>query len=530
MSYLAFKCFDVSVDDSAIDDSILAGEYVLQAYAESQWLEHVKQCTQDMPDSSTTVDICQVLVDFLEQRVNPNFEPPLDTSKVSLHSFVYFQLFSFYDTLRWMSSFMQEKRQVVSVRNGPTWINDDPLLVSAASIRIWQRFDSLACPSRDHLKNSLQLKLVKRYGPHIFKCDRPPYDPQDLKSIFLDAIEADELICARKLLEKIPNPPLSRAMENAIRTSSVPAVRLLLEFGYVINTRGIITYNMKTYSKNLSLVIQSKEIEILRVLLEHWANSQNCTGWLYFDADEKSSLVNLAFVVRSPESMKLLMNYGADMKLQACYRQVIDQWKEMGPEEELVATQCIQILLEHTASESAQSELLLAISAGCKSIEIARYLLENKANINFICVGKGAHTSLTNGSTAIYLAAHHANKRSAEFLRFLLQSGADPTFQCKKLPGERPGARNISKYLGMTWDELCQSTSSLRKTVNPAVTSDVPAQSNIAVRSADDNRPVFGGLPLRPLEPFSMDSGNQSQQERPLGQEESSTSKRRRLA
>ena len=123
MSYLAFKCFDVSLDDSAIDDSILAGEYMLQAYAEGQWLEHVKQCTQDMPDSSMTVDICQVLDDFLEQRANPNFKPPLDMRKVSSHSFVYLQLFSFYDTLRWISSFVQEKRQVVSVKNGTYVLN-----------------------------------------------------------------------------------------------------------------------------------------------------------------------------------------------------------------------------------------------------------------------------------------------------------------------------------------------------------------------------------------------------------------------
>ena len=348
-----------------------------------------------------------------------------------------------------------------------------------------------------------------------------PYHPQDLRSIFLDAIEAEELICARKLLERIPNPPLSKAMENAIRTSSVPAVRLLLEFGY--------TDYINTPDENLHLVIQSKEVEILRVFLEHGANPKTFPGIPHYDADKNQGPVDLAFTAKSPESMKLLMNYGADIKLRTWNLRGMHGWKEMGPEEELVAIQCIQILLEHTASESAESELLLAISEGCKSIEIARYLLENGANINFICVRKEV-PYLKIGSTAIYLATRHANKRSAEFLRFLLQSGADPTIKSGKLAGERPGARNVSKYLGMTWDELCQSTSSSRRTINPAVTSGVPAQSNIAVRSADYDRPVSGDLPLRPLEPFSIDSGNQSQQERPLGQEESSTSKRRRLA
>ena len=451
--------------------------------------------------------------------------------------------------------------------------------MSAASVRIWQRFDFLACPSRGHLENSLQLNLVQRYGPQIFRCDRPacnfyrigfasqterkahikshdrvlrcsfsdcdlahicfssqslldqhlsethrnrdsvptktslnePYHPQDLQSIFLDAIEAEELICARKLLERIPDPPLSKAMKNAIHASSVPAVRLLLEFGYAIST----------HDGNLLLVINSKEVEILRVFLEHGANRHNFLTNKYFRP------VDHTFAVKSPESMKLLIDYGADIKLQACNLRAMYGWNELGPEEELMAIQCIQILLEHTASKSAQSELLLAISVGCQSIDIARYLLENGADINYI----NTRRELISQSTAMYFAARRVSQRSAEFLKFLLQSGADPNIKCRlgKLAGERPGARNISKYLGMTWDELCQSTSSVRRTVNPVI-SGVPAQSNVAVRSADYYNPVSGDLPLRPLEPFSMDSGNQSQQERPLGQEVSSTSKRRSLA
>lgn len=118
ISYLTFKCFDVSHDDSTIDDSILAGEYVLQAYAEGQWLEHVKQCTQDMPSSSTTVEICQALLGFFGQRANPKFQPPRDMSKSSSSSFTHFQLLSFYNILRWIDSFMQEKRWFVSVTKG----------------------------------------------------------------------------------------------------------------------------------------------------------------------------------------------------------------------------------------------------------------------------------------------------------------------------------------------------------------------------------------------------------------------------
>jgi ankyrin repeat protein len=67
---------------------------------------------------------------------------------------------------------------------------------------------------------------------------------------------------------------------------------------------------------------------------------------------------------------------------------------------------------------------------------------------------------------------HHAAKKTttaaAELMKFLLLSGANPNTSAlvrgKTLtPSMERGARNISKWLGMTWDELVKWAQEDRK-------------------------------------------------------------------
>lgn len=50
VSYLSFTCFDDTLDDGQIIDCIYNGDYCLDYYAETNWIEHVKNtsgCSDD---------------------------------------------------------------------------------------------------------------------------------------------------------------------------------------------------------------------------------------------------------------------------------------------------------------------------------------------------------------------------------------------------------------------------------------------------------------------------------------------------
>ena len=101
----------------------------------------------------------------------------------------------------------------------------------------------------------------------------------------------------------------------------------------------------------------------------------------------------------------------------------------------------------------------------CCSVQLAQYLIEAGAKVDY--------RMNDNWMTALHHAARKSSVESAEFMRLLLQCGADPdgfTNLVKGTVGDRSrsrrreyirdekGAKEISKWLGITWDELVAQT------------------------------------------------------------------------
>ncbi len=66
--------FDLSMTEEEIDAAILDGHYVLQAYATTHWLDHVKEGIRDDTDSTDFKDLCQKIWKFLARRSNQTFD------------------------------------------------------------------------------------------------------------------------------------------------------------------------------------------------------------------------------------------------------------------------------------------------------------------------------------------------------------------------------------------------------------------------------------------------------------------------
>lgn len=67
-------CFDLSITDEEIDAGVLSGHYVLQAYATTHWLDHVKEGIRDDIGSADFMNLCHKIWRFLARRSNQNFD------------------------------------------------------------------------------------------------------------------------------------------------------------------------------------------------------------------------------------------------------------------------------------------------------------------------------------------------------------------------------------------------------------------------------------------------------------------------
>ncbi|KAH0541602.1 hypothetical protein FGG08_003950 [Glutinoglossum americanum] len=131
-----------------------------------------------------------------------------------------------------------------------------------------------------------------------------------------------------------------------------------------------------------------------------------------------------------------------------------------------------QIRLSNLWKERASSGKLSLVDLGAAlkavaettcSVVLAKALVECGADVNL------EKTINRYKRSPLYIAATKTSEAAAELMRFLLLSGADPnaSVQAKRdkenhryqreetrTPSMERGARNISKWLGMTWDQL----------------------------------------------------------------------------
>lgn len=98
-----------------------------------------------------------------------------------------------------------------------------------------------------------------------------------------------------------------------------------------------------------------------------------------------------------------------------------------------------------------RNQVLRSIADTSCSVNLARYGIRHGCEVD----AKATETS----PTALQFAARKTTQQAADLMKFLLLQGADPNLGTpKKMIRDEKGAREISKWLGLTWEELVERT------------------------------------------------------------------------
>ena len=258
----------------------------------------------------------------------------------------------------------------------------------------------------------------------------------DAELILLDAVKANDLDLVRDFIADVPRFH-DELLRQAEESSSCEMLEVLLN---ACNSIGNIEYTV------LVDVVRADNLEASRMLLDRGASVEVKYGTL--------ECMSSALINQSPEMVKLLLPY---LPVQGVpdTQLLFDHFTPSSPQvkasQEARVIHCLSLFRDWDREKDGFEHCLIANAQGYCSIAIAEYLLRNGVDVN---------TREVDGRTALYYASSKRHKRGAELMKFLLESGADAELhpKDKKSIKDLPGPRNISKWLGISWEQLVEES------------------------------------------------------------------------
>lgn len=263
---------------------------------------------------------------------------------------------------------------------------------------------------------------------------------EDVELILLDAVKENDLDLIRDFIADVPNFH-KKLLRQAVNSSSCEMLEVLLN---ACNSEENVESTILVHT------VKADNLEASRMLLDRGASVDSRLGG--------HECMNHAMRNLSPEMIKLLLPYKPVQGTMAG-RSLNMYWgvccvipSQAGTSKEARAIQCLSLLRDWTREDKAFERCFKVNAERSRSIAIAEYLLRNGVDVN---------TRMQRGNTALYAASAKNTQRAAEFMKFLLESGADPHAEVSSTShpiADRPGPQNISKWLGISWEQLVEES------------------------------------------------------------------------
>lgn len=295
-------------------------------------------------------------------------------------------------------------------------------------------FVQLGFPTQSHLRiHHQQYHSQKAVKPRARKYKKTKR--QELKLILMDAIKEDDLQTVRDIWDRAKSFRTVLLLTAIQEKSSQSIIDFLIE------------------RMDLERIPRArKERDIFNIL-------QAATETFNVSVFKAINLQDLAWSYGGEQIM-------IKISQQVAIRRNADLVAQIAPQIPPVFTGFIEVLIPYKPNEEAEANALeclkrirhtsvyknnitdhlRALGARCCSIPIAQLLIEDGAVVN---------ERRSTAHSALYAASRSSDEYAAAFMKFLLDSGANPDDYHKKQPiSSRPAARTIHRWLGMTWEEV----------------------------------------------------------------------------
>ena len=283
-------------------------------------------------------------------------------------------------------------------------------------------------------------KQAKKPVAHLADIDK-----NDVELIILDAVKADDVDLVRDFIADVPR--FSRRLIKASVSSSCEMLDVFLNAcnSELINEQFI-------ESNLLDYAIEIDNLEATRMLLNRGASFS-----YWEEPSSKSRSISKAIQNYSPEMIKILLGDGYPQEMIAntvwfSSHLTWDLFHKLERSKEARLIQCLSLLPDSEEKKRVFQYLFEFNAHRYCSVDIAEFLLGNGVDIEY---------RRSSGNTALFYASKRKDQRAAELMKFLLESGADPlgpvTPKSKPI-ADQPGPRNISKWLGISWEQLVEES------------------------------------------------------------------------
>ncbi|KAH7305450.1 hypothetical protein B0I35DRAFT_362187 [Stachybotrys elegans] len=512
--YLCQIHHDPWIDDYEIEANIISGDYRLHYYASTTWLELVECYFRLNGRNTVSLELISALNSLYGGRTKWEFEQISETElsavmhRPELEGFSkeYPELYKFLLHAAYLRESCSTSEYHIQQRE--QWATLDPLVIFDISATLHKQFDQTSC-QKDHGKDNCHCSLLQwHYGDRRFKCGflscptrrfgfstkskrdshekyhsrqwkcadpsceysdigflsrrmrdehsesnhrefKPAVyttttlDTDELQPLLFDLITCDDVEAVRALI------PQAQALDSDTKhdlcklasfSGSVPMIKLLHESGGL---------SLGTPQPSIIASIRGHNEAGLRWLASHFDDQLRDTAFMIEAILECNSKIVFEMF------RKDLITYSTQTGWVSTSVNVLRATNRIPDSEELLLQ-----LWADLEKRDRDSGFLNKVSLGdalghvaettC-SINLSRKLIEYGAPVN-------ARRS-ERYMTPLHRAARRSSAASAELIKFLLYHGADPNMKasrCHRLVKQEKGAREISKWLGLSWDELIE--------------------------------------------------------------------------